>query len=478
MASANVFNVGSAKQNQMLSANVAAGKTKADKSDEAAVFSMIMNANYSTNPNDTNVMDQHSNSDAKNTDAVSANYERYQYCDKQIDSSNPIAEKINSNSEEISDVQKDLVHTVAVTLDVDDEKVIDTMQKLSMTAFDLLDSQNLAQLVQQMQNVDTPQELLLNPQFTDLMQKIQDVANDFMDTLDINENQFADLISQMDLVENETVIETPQVETIVMPEKTEEVLPTMDDGSNTDDEYLSWMESTVENTDTPQTVNLSQEEQSYEANEDTETGGSEQLKQNEPTVQRESSTPEATGKIAFSVSEQVPQQDVMAIQEANPEYLSIDTMDLIEQIAENVKVNISQETTSMQMQLNPENLGKVYLEVSAKEGSVHAEISASSEAVRTALEMQITDLRESLNQAGVKVDSIEVTVASHEFERNLEQGQTREEQEGERQQEQSSSRRRNISMSSLDDLSGLMTEEETLAAQIMRDNGNSVDFTA
>ena len=225
-------------------------------------------------------------------------------------------------------------------------------------------------------------------------------------------------------------------------------------------------------------MNISQEEQSYEANEDTETGGGEQLKQNEPTVQRESSTPEATGKIAFSVSEQVPQQDVMAIQEANPEYLSIDTMDLIEQIAENVKVNISQETTSMQMQLNPENLGKVYLEVSAKEGSVHAEISASSEAVRTALEMQITDLRESLNQAGVKVDSIEVTVASHEFERNLEQGQTREEQEGERQQEQSSSRRRNISMSSLDDLSGLMTEEETLAAQIMRDNGNSVDFTA
>ena len=92
----------------------------------------------------------------------------------------------------------------------------------------------------------------------------------------------------------------------------------MDDGSNTDDEYLSWKESTVENTDTPQTVNSSQEEQSYEANEDTETGGGEQLKQNGPTVQRESSTPEATGKIAFSVSEQVPQQDVMAIQEANP----------------------------------------------------------------------------------------------------------------------------------------------------------------
>ena len=130
------------------------------------------------------------------------------------------------------------------------------------------------------------------------------------------------------------------------------------------------------------------------------------------------------------------------------------------------------------MQLNPENLGKIYLEVSVKAGNIHAELAASDEAVRTALEAQVAELRASLNQAGLKVDSIEVTVASHEFERNLEQGQEREEQEGERQQEQASSRRRNISMSSLDELSGLMTEEETLAAQMMRDNGNSVDFTA
>ena len=237
------------------------------------------------------------------------------------------------------------------------------------------------------------------------------------------------------------------------------------------------MERTVENTDTPQTVDVSKEAQSYEANEDAGAGSGEQLKQNEPTIQKESRTPEPTGEISFSVSEQMP-QNVTTVSDVDTQYLSIDTMDLIEQIAENVKVNISQETTSMQMQLNPENLGKIYLEVSVKAGNIHAELAASDEAVRTALEAQVAELRASLNQAGLKVDSIEVTVASHEFERNLEQGQEREEQEGERQQEQASSRRRNISMSSLDELSGLMTEEETLAAQMMRDNGNSVDFTA
>jgi flagellar hook-length control protein FliK len=158
-------------------------------------------------------------------------------------------------------------------------------------------------------------------------------------------------------------------------------------------------------------------------------------------------------------------------------YLSMDTMDLIEQIAENARVSVSEGTTSMEMQLNPENLGKVYLQVSSKEGVVNANITASNEEVRAALEAQVADLRQSLNQAGVKVDAIEVTVASHEFERNLEQNQNGGRQQGERQQEQAS-QRRNINLSSMDELTGVMTEEEALVAQIMRDNGNSVDLTA
>ena len=131
----------------------------------------------------------------------------------------------------------------------------------------------------------------------------------------------------------------------------------------------------------------------------------------------------------------------------------------------------------MEMQLNPENLGKVYVNVYSREGTIHAQLAASNESVRAALETQVADLRQNLTQAGVKVDAIEVTVASHEFERNLEQNGESEKQQGERQEEKVS-HRRNLNSDSLDELSGLMTEEETLAAQIMRDNGNSVDLTA
>ena len=165
------------------------------------------------------------------------------------------------------------------------------------------------------------------------------------------------------------------------------------------------------------------------------------------------------------------------VQAEDTSYLPIDTMDLIEQFAENVKVTVAENASSMEMQLNPGNLGKVYLQISSEQGSVRAQIAASNEAVKAALEIQVAELRETLEQSGIKVDSIEVTVASHEFERNLEQGQSREFEEGQRQQEQQS-QRRNINLSSLDELSSLMTEEEALVAQIMKDNGNSVDLTA
>ena len=71
----------------------------------------------------------------------------------------------------------------------------------------------------------------------------------------------------------------------------------------------------------------------------------------------------------------------------------------------------------------------------------------------------------------------EVTIASHEFERNLEENQhnaAKEQQEAETRQQG----RRNLNLGSLDELEGLMTEEENLAAKMMSEQGNSMDVTA
>ena len=129
------------------------------------------------------------------------------------------------------------------------------------------------------------------------------------------------------------------------------------------------------------------------------------------------------------------------------------------------------------MTLNPEGLGKIYMEVTQRGDEITAKIFAENDVVKNALESQMANLRLELNQGSTKVTSIEVSVGVHEFERNLEEEAKRDEQR-ENQGNQSRKRNSRINLNSLDDLSGLMSDEDLLIAKMMQDNGNSLDFQA
>ena len=320
------------------------------------------------------------------------------------------------------------------------------------------------------------EDLLFQPQFVDLMQEMQTAQNELMDQLELMPDEMQDLLAQMNVLEKPQILDDASFAEVVQEVAETNTAPVTD--TNVTDMPTQEQTSDVEYVVQNETITVS--EAATENADQTKQDGSNA----NDILQRENEVHTADRTNA-NVAEQTPDMVFMTdqvLEEVVPQtenntYLSIDTMDLIEQFAENVKVTISEETSSMEMQLNPENLGKVYLQISSEQGTVRAQIAASEEAVKNALETQLAELRKTLEQSGVKVDSIEVTVASHEFERNLEQGQSREFEEGQRQQEQQS-QRRNINLSSLDELSSLMTEEEALVAQIMKDNGNSVDLTA
>ena len=112
----------------------------------------------------------------------------------------------------------------------------------------------------------------------------------------------------------------------------------------------------------------------------------------------------------------------------------VNVADIIKQIVEFSRVTLTRTATTMEMQLNPENLGKLYLQLSAKDGIVSAHITAQNEVVKEALESQIVQFKENMNDAGIKVDAVEVTVGSHEFEKNLEQNAKQEERQAEEQE--------------------------------------------
>ena len=51
----------------------------------------------------------------------------------------------------------------------------------------------------------------------------------------------------------------------------------------------------------------------------------------------------------------------------------IETMrNIVEQVVEQIKVSIKPEATSMELQLNPENLGKINLSVASKDGQLNS----------------------------------------------------------------------------------------------------------
>ena len=181
-----------------------------------------------------------------------------------------------------------------------------------------------------------------------------------------------------------------------------------------------------------------------------------------------------TGAVGTNVTETAFAQ---VQEQVNGTGTQVNVADIIKQIVEFSRVTISRTATTMEMQLNPENLGKLYLQLSAKDGIVSAHITAQNEVVKEALESQIVQFKENMNDAGIKVDAVEVTVGSHEFEKNLEQNAKQEERQAE-EQEKAAGQTRKINLKELDEWDGLLTEEESLVAQMMAEQGNSIDFTA
>lgn len=95
-----------------------------------------------------------------------------------------------------------------------------------------------------------------------------------------------------------------------------------------------------------------------------------------------------------------------------------DIREIAQQIIDQIRVTINPEQTTMELQLNPEHLGKVNLTISSKEGAVTAHFVVQNELAKEAVEGQMITLKETLDQQGIKVENIEVTVASYTFDQN------------------------------------------------------------
>ena len=426
------------------------------------------------------------------------------YGNQQLTSENPVGKEpaataTHSPTQKVEELQNQLEDTkdafetgvkeiLKDELGVSDEQVEDAMSILGLQWMDLLNPASLSQLVTQLTGTEDACSLLMSEEFTNIMQNTDALVQSLSETLGISKDEWVALQNQL------AELTADFNETVDMADGgVQEIAPQTDATITSQDTTV--MAATVQMTHTTEeTQNVQPEEETEDAapviqvnaSEDaqTENNVSENAsgEMGEPAAQsqktKESSVNEHAQNMEFQVR---AEQQTVAPEEVNKvaSRTTIDVQDIMNQITEFAKVNLSPENSSIEMQLNPENLGKVYLHIAAtKEGNITAELAVSSETVKTALEAQIADLRTSLNQQGIKVDAVEVTIASHEFERNLEQNASGEEQQGSQREESGRTAGRRLFRGELDELSGLMNEEETLAAQIMKDHGNTMDVTA
>jgi flagellar hook-length control protein FliK len=154
-----------------------------------------------------------------------------------------------------------------------------------------------------------------------------------------------------------------------------------------------------------------------------------------------------------------------------------DGQEIVRQVTDFIRVNISPEETSMELQLHPASLGAIHMHIESQNGVITAQMLVQNESVKAALESQLMQLQETFAEQGTKVEAVEVAVASYDLDRGPFQDRD-DRQDRQNADEQRGRRRVNLNLNDLnaDDLE--LSEEDQLAKDVMEMNGTSVDFSA
>ena len=144
---------------------------------------------------------------------------------------------------------------------------------------------------------------------------------------------------------------------------------------------------------------------------------------------------------------------------------------IIKQITDDIRLYAKADTTSLEIQLEPETLGKVGITVTSKAGTITAQLVVQNEVAKEAIESQMATLKESFASQDIKVDAVEVTIASKEFEQNLDKGA------GNSSEQNENKRRKHISTEELAEINGTATDKETSIDNVLKEMGTTVNYS-
>jgi flagellar hook-length control protein FliK len=95
---------------------------------------------------------------------------------------------------------------------------------------------------------------------------------------------------------------------------------------------------------------------------------------------------------------------------------AVNPADVINQIMSQIRVHTGEQVTEMRLTLRPESLGDIVLRVLTHNGIVTAQFIAESQRVREALESSFNQLRDALEEQGIRFSELSVSVRDNQDE--------------------------------------------------------------
>lgn len=366
--------------------------------------------------------------------------EKVENSDK-VDSNKPVEDEDGMSDEtlkQVAEVVATMIQTVADVLNVPVEQVEDAIKSIGMEAMEILDSTKIPELTVEITGAEDTMSIMTDEElFADvkeLMETSNKLLTELADELNIPvddlKQQISEEVADIKLAATEVKEEIP------------------DDLPDTNAAEVSSVEVEKE---------VPKQETKREGTDRNESNN--QMNFAQSIIDNLKSTVE----------------DVQA--EMPVTYTTTSMEDIMEQVTENLKVNMKEDLTEMEMQLHPASLGNVKIQVAARDGVITANFTTQNETVKEVLESQIVQLKEQMNEQGIKVEAVEVTVNTNAFERNF--NDERDQSQRESENEAKRKRVRGINLTGADALSlDEMDEEDRVTADMMARQGNTVDYLA
>lgn len=398
-------------------------------------------------------------------------------------------------TDEIAKALEQIIAQLKEMLGITDDELLGGMEELGLQPFDLLNVNNMAQLVASVSGEDSTIGLVANEELYATLQDITEMVgtqvNNLLENTGLTSEELEAVLQKLqelqqqsldNQIENtellpEEALENPAepfVEETIQKQVAEGPVIIQEDNTTAKDQSVKVYDQLPENQqedlvqmDTkPQTQNTERESKDSESGKEAKNFGQNNTAQN--------------------FQNQLDALNDSTAAEGVAKFTSESTESIMRQLADVVKIIKNENLTEMELQLHPASLGTVNVSLTTKGGVVTAEFTTQNEAVKAAIEAQASQLRANLEEQGVKIEAIEVSVESHQMERNLDKnGQEQQRQSQEQETARIQGMRRNRSSINLrafmngEELEGEMQgadDATRIAMEIMAANGNTMDL--